>query len=44
MTAIINLKKQKRITIHTDYGLAAEPCLNESSINVAEYTGIIKVL
>ena len=32
-------------TIHSEYGLAAEPYTNEaSSNNVAEYTGIIKAL
>ena len=32
-------------TIHSEYGLAAEPYTNDaSSNNVAEYTGIIKAL
>jgi ribonuclease HI len=31
-------------TIHSNYGLAAEPFTDDASNNVAEYTGIIKAL
>ena len=37
-------KERKSATIHTNYGLAAEPFSDKASNNVAEYTGIIKVL
>jgi ribonuclease HI len=40
------IKKQQpyRQTIHSEYGLAAEPFTDYATNNVAEYTGIIKAL
>jgi|SRR5919198_4333996 ribonuclease HI len=35
---------EKKHTIHSDYGLAAEPFTDDATNNVAEYTAIIKAL
>jgi ribonuclease HI len=41
---IIKKRQERQQTIHSEYGLAAEPFSDYATNNVAEYTGVIKAL